>query len=98
MNSTNSFAGFKISIWGNYPECQHCPIADYLWHDVVSSLPEIGSVLKIDGTAFQVEGVGFNQLWIYEEDKDTYVIDVRPYEGTVAPTLEFPHIDCIDSD
>lgn len=79
MNVKNSASGFKISIWGSFPETQHCPVNDYLWHDVVSSLPELGSVIKIDDTLFQVEGVAQDDLWIDEEDKNTYVIDVRPY-------------------
>ncbi|WP_144405752.1 hypothetical protein [Aliterella atlantica] len=76
---------------GNYPECQHCPITDYLWHDVVLSLPELGNVIKIDDNLFQIEGVRLDNLWIDEEDKDTYIIDVRPYRGEIEPVLTYTY-------
>lgn len=62
-NSTNSSSSFKIAVWGSFPESQACPISDYLWHDKVPSLPELGSVIKIDDTKFQVEGVRRDDLW-----------------------------------
>lgn len=89
MNVENSSANFEISIWGSFPDKRHFG-NDYLWHDVVPSLPKLGSVIKLDDTLFQVEGVCLDGLWIGEEEnKDRYRVDVRPYQGEIAPIFTF---------
>ncbi len=82
-------SGFQISIVGNFLASQDCPIRDFLWHDVVSYLPEIGSVLKIYDEVFQVEEVSLNDLPFDDDDKDRYIIDVRSYKGSIEPSLTF---------
>lgn len=89
MTNKNSFLDFEISIWGSFLDKRHFG-NDYLWHDVVPSLPKLGSVIKLDDTLFQVEGVCLDNLWIDEEEnKSRYRIDVRPYQGAIAPTFVF---------
>lgn len=89
MSDKNSFLGLEISIWGSFPDKIHFG-NDYLWHDVVPSLPKLGSVIKLDDTLFQVEGVCLDNPWIDEkENKNRYRIDVRPYQGEIAPVLTY---------
>ncbi|PSB28517.1 hypothetical protein [Chlorogloea sp. CCALA 695] len=92
MNAKNLSSDFEISIWGSFPDKKHFG-NDYLWHDVVPSLPQLGSVIKIDDTLFQVEGVRLDDLWIEEqENKNRYLIDVRPYQGEIAPIFTFSYL------
>lgn len=89
MDVKNSSVNFEISIWGSFPDKRHFG-NDYLWHDVVPSLPQLGSIIKLDDTLFQVEGVCLDSLWIDEEENNSrYRIDVRPYQGKLAPTYTF---------
>lgn len=81
---------FNISIWGKFPEWEKIFPSDFLWHDVVESLPELGSVLLIDGVAFQVEAVFLD---IDDIEKQTYILHVRSYAGTISPTLVFSYQD-----
>lgn len=79
---------FNISLWGKYPETPDSFPDDFIWHDTVASLPELGDVLMIDGTAYQVEAVQLETLSLFENDPDelqTYVAEVRLYAGTIPP-------------
>lgn len=86
---------FQISIVGNFLASQDCPIQDFLWHDVVSSLPEIGDVLKICDEMFQVEKISLNDLPLDDDDKERYIIDVRSYKGSIEPSLIFCDISSV---
>lgn len=80
----------NISIWGKFPEWHGKFPEDYLWHDAVSSLPEVGSILQIDDTAFQVEAICLDEC---DTKQQTYVVTVRPYTGTIPPTLVFSYLE-----
>lgn len=79
-----------ISIWGKFPEQHHTAPNDFLWHDAVESLPELGSVLLIDGTAFQVEAICLDA---YDTEQQTYIVEVRPYAGRIPSMLVFIYPD-----
>lgn len=76
----------NISIWGKFPEWEQTFPGDFLWHDTVEALPNLGSVLLILGTTFQVEAVCLDGD---EVEQQNYIIDVRPYVGSIAPTFVF---------
>lgn len=76
----------KISIWGNFPEWHQTAPGNFLWHDTVDYLSELGSILLLMETAFQVEGVSLNKC---DTEQKTYIIDVRPYIGPRTPNLVF---------
>lgn len=76
----------NISIWGKFPEWEETAPADFLWHDTVEALPELGSVLLILETTFQVEAVCLDGD---DVEQQTYLIDVRPLAGSIAPTFVF---------
>jgi hypothetical protein len=90
----NSNHPIPISIWGEYPGKSNFG-NDYLWHDVVSTLPEIGSTLELFNQMYQVEAVYRDQMLLDETEisQPRYVVEVRLYDGDISPSLLFNEED-----
>lgn len=82
---------FQISIWGKFPECPNPFGNDFLWHDTVKALPALGSVLLIDDTLFQVHYISIDTNLDEDSTEPTYIIDVRPYSGSIPPYIIFSY-------
>lgn len=78
----------EISIWGKWPEAMAGPFTeDYLWHDSVETVPQLGDVLSIDGCIFQVESI--QPIKFDQDDDERFSVNVQSYRGDIRPTFHF---------